>query len=208
VIDLHFWPTPNGKKVTILLEECGLPYRIVPCNIGRGDQFSDAFLGISPNNRMLALVDHEPADGGPPLSVFESGAMMMYIAEKAGRFYPQALRGRYEPQAIIDADEDFSRVMHLLDSGHFRRFEPGALDAVIQSIRKPADQWMTAADFRSFIDAQREADATYRDAERWTRMSILNSAASGRFSTDRTMRDYNDDIWHLEPINLDVAKPK
>jgi starch phosphorylase len=120
----------------------------------------------------------------------------------------QALRGRYDPQAIIDADEDFSRVMHLLYSGHFSRFEPGALNAVIQSIREPADQWMTAADFRSFIDAQREADATYRDAERWTRMSILNSAASGRFSTDRTMRDYNDDIWHLEPISLDAAKPQ
>lgn len=96
MIDLHFWPTPNGKKVTILLEECGVPYRIVPCNIGRGDQFSDAFLSISPNNRMPALVDHEPADGGEPLSVFESGAMMMYVAEKAGRFYPQDLRGRYE----------------------------------------------------------------------------------------------------------------
>lgn len=96
MIDLHFWPTPNGKKVTILLEECGMPYQIVPCRIGRGDQFSEYFLEISPNNRMPALVDHEPADGGGPLSVFESGAMMMYIAEKAGRFYPQDVRGRYE----------------------------------------------------------------------------------------------------------------
>jgi starch phosphorylase len=116
----------------------------------------------------------------------------------------QAMRGRYEPQAIIDGDEDFGRVMHLLDSGHFNRFEPGALDDVIQSIREPADQWMTAADFRSFVDAQREADAAYRDVESWTRMSILNTAASGRFSTDRTMQDYNEDIWHLEPIHLDV----
>ena len=120
----------------------------------------------------------------------------------------QAMRGQYDPQAIIDTDEDFSRVMHLLDSGHFNRFEPGALDSVIQSIREPADQWMTAADFRSFIDAQRVADATYLDREGWTRMSILNSAASGRFSTDRTMRDYNDGIWHLQPITLDVAQPK
>jgi GSH-dependent disulfide-bond oxidoreductase len=96
MIDLHYWPTPNGKKVTVLLEECAMPYRIVPCNIGRGDQFSDEFLRISPNNRMPALIDHEPADGGGPLSVFESGAMMMYIAEKAGRFYPSDLRGRYE----------------------------------------------------------------------------------------------------------------
>jgi GST-like protein len=96
MIDVHFWPTPNGKKVTILLEECGLPYRIVPCRIGRGDQFSGEFLKISPNNRMPAIVDHEPADGGPPISVFESGAIMIYLAEKAGQFYPQALRSRHE----------------------------------------------------------------------------------------------------------------
>jgi starch phosphorylase len=93
----------------------------------------------------------------------------------------------------------------LLDSGHFNRFEPGALDAVIQSIREPADQWFTAADFRSFVNAQREADRAYRDIGHWTRMSILNTAASGRFSTDRTMQDYNEDIWHLEPISLDVS---
>jgi GST-like protein len=96
MIDLHFWPTPNGKKVTILLEELGQPYRIVPCNIGKGDQFKESFLQIGPNNRMPVLVDHAPADGGPALSVFESGAIMMYLAEKAGRFYPRDLRPRYE----------------------------------------------------------------------------------------------------------------
>lgn len=96
MLDLHYWPTPNGKKVTILLEECALPYRIVPTNIGKGDQFTDDFLKINPNNRMPALLDHEPADGGAPISVFESGAIMMYIAEKAGKFYPQEVRGRYE----------------------------------------------------------------------------------------------------------------
>ena len=117
----------------------------------------------------------------------------------------QAMHGKYDPQSIIDEDEDFSRVMNLLDSGHFNRFEPGALDAVIQSIREPADPWMTAADFRSFIDAQRAVDRAYVDVEAWTRMSILNTAASGRFSTDRTMRDYNEDIWHLDPIALDAA---
>ncbi|MCP5182064.1 MAG: glutathione S-transferase N-terminal domain-containing protein [Pseudomonadales bacterium] len=95
MIDLHYWPTPNGKKVTILLEECGMPYRVVPCNIGRGDQFTDDFLRICPNNRMPAMVDHDPVDGGAPISVFESGAIMMYIAEKAGQFYPQDVRERY-----------------------------------------------------------------------------------------------------------------
>lgn len=96
MIDLHYWPTPNGKKVTILLEECGLPYRVVPCDIGRGDQFEEEFLRIGPNNRMPALVDNEPPGGGESMAIFESGAMMMYIAEKAEQFYPQDLRGRYE----------------------------------------------------------------------------------------------------------------
>jgi len=96
MIDLHYWPTPNGKKVTILLEECGLPYNLVRCNIGRGDQFQEGFLKICPNNRMPALVDPEPLGGGEPISIFESGAIMMYIAEKVGKFYPQDVRGRYE----------------------------------------------------------------------------------------------------------------
>ena len=108
----------------------------------------------------------------------------------------------YQPRAIVESDADFSRVMHLLESGHFNRFEPGVLDPVIQSIVEPADPWMTAADFRGFIDAQAEAEAAYRDEAHWTAMSIRNSAYSGRFSTDRTMRDYNDDIWRLEPIRL------
>jgi len=94
--DLHYWPTPNGKKVTILLEELGVPYRIVPVHIGRGDQFTDGFLKISPNNRMPALVDDAPAGGGEPISVFESGAIMMYLAEKEGRFWPQDTRTKYE----------------------------------------------------------------------------------------------------------------
>ena len=96
MFELFYWPTPNGKKVTILLEELGLPYRVTPCNIGKGDQFTDGFLTISPNNRMPALVDHEPADGGAPVSVFESGAIMMYLAEKTGRFFPQDIRGKAE----------------------------------------------------------------------------------------------------------------
>jgi GST-like protein len=96
MIDLHYWPTPNGKKVTILLEECALPYRIVPCNIGKGDQFEAAFLAMSPNNRMPAMVDDDPTGGGAPITIFESGAIMMYLAEKTGKFWPADLRGRYE----------------------------------------------------------------------------------------------------------------
>jgi starch phosphorylase len=94
--------------------------------------------------------------------------------------------------------------MALLESRHFNRFEPNVLDPIIQSIREPADLWMTAADFRSFVDAQGRVNDAYKDVEHWTRMSILNTASSGRFSTDRTMRDYNDDIWKLEPVRLNL----
>ncbi len=93
--DLHYWPTPNGKKVSILLEELGVPYNVIPCNIGRGDQFTDDFLKMNPNHRMPVLVDRNPADGGAPLPIFESGAIMLYVAEKEGKFYPQDTRGKY-----------------------------------------------------------------------------------------------------------------
>ena len=111
-----------------------------------------------------------------------------------------AVREDYDPQSIIDADKDFTRVMRLLDNGHFNRFEPHVLDDFLAAVRDPRDPWMTAADFRGFVDAQELAGQAYQDQERWTRMSILNSATSGRFSTDRTMRDYNEDIWHLESV--------
>ena len=95
MIDLHYWPTPNGWKVSIMLEECGLPYALKPVNIGRGEQFSPEFLAISPNNRMPAVVDHDPPGGGAPIAVFESGAILIYLAEKTGRFLPADLRGRH-----------------------------------------------------------------------------------------------------------------
>ena len=114
----------------------------------------------------------------------------------------EALRGKYDPNSIIDADEDFGRVMQLIESGHFNRFEPQVFDPLIRSIREPADLWMTAADFRGFVDAQQHANDAYEDPQQWTRMSILNTASSGRFSTDRTMRDYNDEIWKLDPVSL------
>ena len=96
MIDLYYWPTPNGHKITIFLEETGLPYKIKPVNIGRGDQFKPDFLQIAPNNRMPAIVDQAPADGGRPVSVFESGAILVYLAEKTGRFLPTATRPRVE----------------------------------------------------------------------------------------------------------------
>ena len=96
MIDLYYWPTPNGHKVTMLLEEASLPYAIRPVNIAKGEQFAPEFLAISPNNRMPAMVDHEPDGGGEPVSVFESGAILLYLAEKSGQFLPGDLRGRVE----------------------------------------------------------------------------------------------------------------
>jgi len=94
MIDLYYWTTPNGHKITLFLEEAGLPYTIHPINISKGEQFQPEFLAISPNNRIPAIVDQAPADGGAPVSVFESGAILLYLAEKTGRFLPQDLRGR------------------------------------------------------------------------------------------------------------------
>src|SRR6202051_1749126 len=96
MIDLHYWSTPNGHKITIFLEETGLPYKIFPINIGKGDQFKPEFLKIAPNNRMPAIVDHEPADKGQPITIFESGAILLYLAEKIGKFIAKDLRGRVE----------------------------------------------------------------------------------------------------------------
>ena len=94
MIDLHYWTTPNGHKITLFLEEAGLEYTIKPVNIGKGEQFDPAFLAISPNNRIPAIVDHAPADGGKPISVFESGAILLYLAGKTGKFIPKDLRGQ------------------------------------------------------------------------------------------------------------------
>ena len=94
MIDLYYWTTPNGHKITMLLEEAGLPYRILPINISQGEQFAPDFLKIAPNNRIPAIVDHAPADGGEPLALFESGAILLYLADKTGQFIPQDLRGR------------------------------------------------------------------------------------------------------------------
>lgn len=96
MIDLYYWTTPNGHKITLLLEETGLPYQVLPINISKGEQFGADFLKIAPNNRIPAIVDHAPADGGEPIALFESGAILLYLAEKTGQFIPADLRGRTE----------------------------------------------------------------------------------------------------------------
>jgi len=139
MIGLHYWPTPNGKKVTILLEECGLPYKIVPVNIGRGDQFKDAFLEMNPNHRMPVMVDHEPKDGGKPIVVFESGSIMMYIAEKVGKFWPQDTRTKYEVNEWV-IWQMANQGPKSGECGHFRRVDQAAQGDQTYAITRFTDE--------------------------------------------------------------------
>jgi GST-like protein len=112
MINLYYWPTPNGHKITIFLEEAGLDYTIHPIDISAGDQFKPDFLAISPNNRMPAIIDNAPSDGGEPISAFESGAILLYLAEKTGRFLPKNVRGR---NAIDRYVKETNRLYGVLD---------------------------------------------------------------------------------------------
>ncbi len=139
MIDLHYWPTPNGKKVTILLEELGVPYNAVPCKISQGDQFKPEFLKINPNHRMPAMVDTEPADGGEPLSLFESGAIMFYLAEKHGRFLPADTRGRHAVNQWVNW-QMANQGPKLGECGHFLRCDQDREGDQSYAIRRFTDE--------------------------------------------------------------------
>jgi GSH-dependent disulfide-bond oxidoreductase len=129
MIDVYFWPTPNGYKITIALEELELPYRVVPVDISKGEQFAPAFLAISPNNRMPAIVDPEGPDG-KPISIFESGAILLYLAEKTGRLMPTSARGRY--QTLEWLMFQMASVGPMLGQvHHFRRYAPEPIQYAI-----------------------------------------------------------------------------
>ena len=120
----------------------------------------------------------------------------------------EALRSHYDPQGFIDQDSDLQGVLRLLECGHFNQFEPGIFDGIIASIKSPHDPWMTIADFRSYLEAQKRVEQAWRDQELWTKMSILNTAASGRFSSDRTIAEYNDGIWKLQPLHPNLPEKR
>lgn len=142
MIDLYFWPTPNGKKISVMLEECGLPYNTIPVDIGRGDQFSPEFLNISPNNRMPAIFDHDEE-----LSVFESGAILMYLAEKSGQFLPLALRERYEVlQWLVWQVAGLGPMAGQLS--HFVNYAPEPVPYAHERYRKEYDRLLCVMDTR------------------------------------------------------------
>ncbi|MFW2357969.1 glutathione binding-like protein [Hydrogenophaga sp.] len=139
MVDLHYWPTPNGWKISIMLEECAIPYRLIPVNIGKGEQFSPEFLAISPNNRMPAIVDRAPRDADAPVTVFESGAILIYLAEKTGRLLPNDLRGRYETLQWLMWQMGGLGPM-AGQNAHFRMYAPEALPYAIQRYGNEVDR--------------------------------------------------------------------
>lgn len=137
-IDLYYWPTPNGWKITIMLEECGLPYTVIPVNIGKGDQFKPDFLKIAPNNRMPAIVDHD-GPGGEPISVFESGAILMYLGRKMGKFYPQDERGRVAVEEwLMWQMAGFGPMLG--QTHHFRIYAPEKIEYAINRYTNEANR--------------------------------------------------------------------
>lgn len=113
---------------------------------------------------------------------------------------PECLLLKIDPASIVASDENLQRVMQLLQSGHFNQFETGIFEPLIQAILNPHDPWLVAADFGSYVVAQQQVTLAYQDIAHWTQMSILNTASAGKFSTDRTMHEYNEQIWKLQPV--------
>ncbi|MBM7406737.1 MULTISPECIES: glutathione S-transferase N-terminal domain-containing protein [Sphingomonas] len=147
MIHLHYWPTPNGHKITLFLEETGLPYTIHPVNIGKGEQFAPDFLKIAPNNRMPAIVDDEPADGGEPISIFESGAILLYLAEKTGRFLGPDLRTRVEQTQWLMWQMGGLGPM-LGQNHHFNRYAPEKIPYAIERYLKETNRLYGVLDRR------------------------------------------------------------
>ena len=167
MIDLYYWPTPNGHKITLFLEEAGLPYRIKPVNIGKGDQFQPEFLAFSPNNKMPAIVDHAPADGGGPLGVFESGAILRYLADKIGRFGGEDLRGRVQVDEWL-AWQIAGQGPMTGQYGHFTSYAPEKIDYAIDRYTREVQRLLGVLDKRlagrAFIAGE---DYTIADMAIW-----------------------------------------
>jgi GST-like protein len=147
MIDLYYWTTPNGHKVTMFLEEARLPYRLHAINIGKGDQFSAAFLKLSPNNKIPAIVDHAPADGGRPIPVFESGAILLYLAGKTGKFIPRSLRGQVEALEWLMWQMAGLGPM-LGQNHHFRNYAPEKIPYAIERYAKETNRLYGVLDKR------------------------------------------------------------
>jgi len=166
VIDLHYWPTPNGWKISIALEEMGLPYRMKPVDIGRGEQFAPDFLAISANGRMPAIVDDEPAGGGGPLAIFESGAILVYLAETCGRFLPRDVRGRSDVLAWLFWQVGGLGPM-LGQHGHFRLYASEKIPYAIERYERETKRLYGVLDRRLAGRAHVCGDYSIADMACW-----------------------------------------
>jgi GST-like protein len=185
MIDLHYWPTPNGWKISIMLEECGLPYTLVPVNIGRGEQFKPEFLAISPNNRMPAIVDHDPPGGGEPVAVFESGAILIYLAEKTGKFLPADLRGRKAALEWLMWQMGGLGPM-AGQNGHFLLYAPEQLPYAIERYGKEVNRLYGVLDAQLARSGQFVAGGAYTIADMaifpWVRTHKAQQVALAEFA--------------------------
>ena len=184
MIDLYYWPTPNGWKLSIMLEECGLPYRLMPVNIGKGEQFTSKFLAISPNNRMPAIVDTAPAGGGEPLAVFESGACLLYLAEKTGKFIPSDLRGRYAATQWLMWQMGGLGPM-AGQNGHFLLYAPEKIPYAMERYGKEVDRLYGVLDAQLARTGAFVAGASYSIADMaifpWVRTHKAQQVALAKF---------------------------
>jgi GST-like protein len=181
MIDLYYWPTPNGHKITLFLEEAGLPYRLIGVNIGTGEQFKPDFLKISPNNRMPAIVDHAPADGKAPISVFESGAILLYLAGKTGKCIPKDLRGQADCLQWLMWQMGGLGPM-LGQNHHFRHYAPEKIDYGIERYTKETSRLYGVLN-------KRLADRTFITGRQYT---IADMACYPWILPDRQGQDMND----------------
>jgi GST-like protein len=186
--DLYAWPTPNGYKISILLEELGQPYNVVPVDIGSGDQFKPEFLRISPNNRMPALVDSDSSDG-KPLSIFESGAIMMYLAEKHGRFWPQERRGKYDVMQWLMFQMASVGPM-LGQAGHFHNYAPEPVPYALNRYTNEAKRIYGVADRRLAASPYLAGDYSIADMAvyPWMRMPERQGVAIDEYPNVKRWR--------------------
>jgi starch phosphorylase len=202
--------TAGRLKLVFLPDYCVSAMEVICPAADLSEQISTAGKEASGTGNMKLMMNGALTIGtrdGANIEILEAVGAENFFLFGLNADEVEALRSDYEPQAIIAANPELSEVMDLLTSGHFNQFEPGIFDPLIDALTSAHDPWMTVADFAGFVDAQRDAAVAYRDRDRWLRMSILNSAASGRFSSDRTISEYNDEIWKLQSVHPERADP-
>jgi GST-like protein len=201
MIDLYFWPTPNGQKVSIFLEEAGLPYNVVPINIGKGEQFEPKFLEISPNNKIPALVDHEGPDG-KPISVFESGAMLLYLAEKTGKFMPKDPRGRW--QVVEWVMFQMGTVGPMLgQANHFRNYAPEKLPYAIDRYTNESRRIFNVMDRRLSKHEYLAGEYSIADMASWP--WIVTRKKGGEYDEFANLKRWADAIGERPAVKRGMA---